>query len=337
MSVRFIFGRSGSGKTHYCLEAIREALRTGPRDQPLILLVPQQATFQMEQTLLSAEALWGYHRVRVTHFNRLAQEVLLETAGVLLPGLSETSKQMILWQLLVKHRKALKVLSRSGPSEGFVARLSALISECRYYDKCPEDLFEQANKLKESDDLAQRQLAEKLEDMGVLFQAYQEAISGRFSDPDGVLDVMISQGSMADILGGGALWIDGFSGFTLQQLRTLQAMCGCALRTEMTLCLDPFSESFRKADRQGAGCDEVDATDLFHPTLTTYRRLRTLFEQADIAIEEPLLLPADPQGENPLPRFKGSDQLGSLERRLFDRGSFDTNNRGHETGGADEI
>ncbi|MCH9021727.1 MAG: exodeoxyribonuclease V subunit gamma [Planctomycetes bacterium] len=337
MSVRFIFGRSGSGKTHYCLEAIREALRTGPSGQQLILLVPQQATFQMEQTLLSAKGLEGYHRVRVTNFNRLAQEVLLETAGVLLPGLSETSKQMILWQLLLKHREALKVLSRSEPSEGFVAKLSSLISECSYYDKRPEDLFEQANKLKEGNDLAQKQLSEKLEDMGVLFRAYQEAIAGRFSDPGDVLDVMISQGGLADILGGAALWIDGFSGFTLQQLRALQAMCGCALRAEMTLCLDPFGESFRKVHREGASHDEVDATDLFHPTLVTYSRLRVLFEQVDIAIEEPLLLPADASGENPLPRYQGSEQLGLLERRLFDRGTTNTDNRGHESGGDDEI
>jgi RecA/RadA recombinase len=43
MAVQFILGRSGTGKTSYCIKAIVNALAE-PGEQRLILLVPEQAT-----------------------------------------------------------------------------------------------------------------------------------------------------------------------------------------------------------------------------------------------------------------------------------------------------
>ena len=76
MSVQFIFGRSGSGKTHYCLESVRSELRLSPTGPSLILLVPEQATFQIEQALLTDGSLAGYHRAYVVSFARLARLIL---------------------------------------------------------------------------------------------------------------------------------------------------------------------------------------------------------------------------------------------------------------------
>jgi hypothetical protein len=52
MAVRFILGRSGTGKTHHCVKAIVEALSQpvpngaeGADNQHLVLLVPEQATY----------------------------------------------------------------------------------------------------------------------------------------------------------------------------------------------------------------------------------------------------------------------------------------------------
>ncbi len=53
MSVRFILGRAGTGKTRTCLRNIREALLEDPNGPPIILLVPDQATFQMEHMLVN--------------------------------------------------------------------------------------------------------------------------------------------------------------------------------------------------------------------------------------------------------------------------------------------
>ena len=59
MSVRFVLGRAGTGKTAHCINTIRRLLADSPVDGPrLILLVPEQASFQMERALLAGDSVF---------------------------------------------------------------------------------------------------------------------------------------------------------------------------------------------------------------------------------------------------------------------------------------
>ena len=58
MAVRFIVGRSGTGKTRYCIDAVVDAL-WGRDEQPLVFLVPEQASYQAERAILGDERLAG--------------------------------------------------------------------------------------------------------------------------------------------------------------------------------------------------------------------------------------------------------------------------------------
>ncbi|MGE3313150.1 MAG: hypothetical protein AB7O66_24560 [Limisphaerales bacterium] len=40
MEIRFLLGPAGSGKTHRCLDVLRESLRWDPEGAPLLLLAP---------------------------------------------------------------------------------------------------------------------------------------------------------------------------------------------------------------------------------------------------------------------------------------------------------
>ena len=68
--IRFILGRAGTGKTTRCVDAAADALRAGG-DAPLVLLTPEQATYQMELAVLSRPGVRGFSRLRVLSFNRL--------------------------------------------------------------------------------------------------------------------------------------------------------------------------------------------------------------------------------------------------------------------------
>ncbi len=71
MAVRFIPGRSGSGKTSVCLKAIADSLLDTDDERGLILLVPEQATYQCERALLGDKRIGGYSRLRGFFFVRL--------------------------------------------------------------------------------------------------------------------------------------------------------------------------------------------------------------------------------------------------------------------------
>ena len=104
MAVRFIIGRAGSGKTHHCLDAIRERLRQDAVDGPrLILLVPEQAALQMERAVQAPSgdaqpgmALAGAHRAEILSFRRLAFRVLEQAGGPVRQALTEPARAMVL-------------------------------------------------------------------------------------------------------------------------------------------------------------------------------------------------------------------------------------------------
>ena len=49
--LEFIIGRTGSGKTTTCLQAIKEKLIQSPMGKPLIILLPDHMTFAIEREL----------------------------------------------------------------------------------------------------------------------------------------------------------------------------------------------------------------------------------------------------------------------------------------------
>jgi len=311
MSLRFILGRSGSGKTYYCLESVRAELRSAGRGCRLILLVPEQATFQVEQALLSEDdELRGYHRVEVMSFARLARLVLAETSPGKLKPLSEFGKQMILGRLMQQLHGDLKIFNRTADRSGFAIELSSVISELRQYQKSPSMLLKERDDLLRSADPAVMPLADKLADLALILQAYQDYIDGEFIDPDDYLDMISERCGRVSQLQGCCLWVDGFAGFTPQQYSALRALFKAADRTYFTLCLDAKSKEFQRAHDPA---NQPDQMDLFHPTLETYQRLNTIIATEGIELEEPLILPFD----KTMPRFKNSKQLARLENNLF--------------------
>ena len=90
--VQFILGRSGTGKTRWCIDAICDALRGGPDTSGLILLVPEQATYQAERAILSDHRSTGFHRLHILSFDRL--QFLLLGKNTARPRLSRIGRQM---------------------------------------------------------------------------------------------------------------------------------------------------------------------------------------------------------------------------------------------------
>lgn len=81
MSVRFVIGRAGSGKSSLITREITSLLQQEPQGTPLILLVPEQSSFRTEQALVSSGAIKGTMRAEVLGFRRLAYRVMLEAGG----------------------------------------------------------------------------------------------------------------------------------------------------------------------------------------------------------------------------------------------------------------
>jgi len=314
MSVEFVIGPSGSGKTRACLEAVRERLVDKALGPPLLLLVPEQATFQMEQALLADGSLKGFHRAAVLSFDRLAHLVLQQTVPPRLETLSESAKQLMLRRLLQIHRSDLSVFAASCEHAGFLQQLSGTLSELRQYRVTPDALREQRAQL-DGDDPAAGPLGPKLADLALIYQAYLEGLSGRFLDPDDLLDLTVHHCGQARLVQAELLAVDGFAGFTPQQLAVLEQLMCAAQETTIALCFDGCTPAAQAA-LQGEGPHPCEDLDLFYPVLRTARRLRALVHATGLTLAPPRLLPEAAGKGGAMPRFAHVPELARLEEHL---------------------
>jgi ATP-dependent helicase/nuclease subunit B len=302
MAIRFILGTSGSGKTRWCVDAIAAALREGGTE-PLVFLVPEQATFQAERAILSCAGISGYSRLQVLSFNRLQFRLC---RGGMRSELTPLGRQMLVRQALSSCAGSLQVLGPSVATAGMVAALANLIRRL-YEDNCAPDGLEAAARgilTKDPQNLTGRKFA----DIALVFRRYLDLLSrpGReFLNPDALLTEARAKVKDTAFLKGARLWIDGFSGFTLQQRELLFEMLSVCRGADIALCLDP-----RAMDLNDTDPEELDPASLFAPTERTYVDLLAILRNRKMSVTEPALLARHP-------RFESAPALAHIEQNFF--------------------
>ena len=143
----FIIGRAGTGKTHACLDAMRQRMAEAPMGPALILLLPEHMTFKVERELAASIPKGsGFLRSYVFGFRRFARHVLLETGHMKVPRISDVGRRLLLRKILVKHQKEkdLDVFARAVRQRGFTESLSDAIQEFKSYRLTTDVLREAA-------------------------------------------------------------------------------------------------------------------------------------------------------------------------------------------------
>ncbi|HEX6970834.1 MAG TPA: helicase-exonuclease AddAB subunit AddB, partial [Limnochordia bacterium] len=298
MPVRFILGRAGSGKTAWCLEAIRAELRRSSEGPPLLFLVPEQATFTMERAILAGADAAATCRAHVLSFRRLALRSLKEVGGAAHPPIGPLGKAMLLAAIL-QEEGGWQLLGRAARTPGLVRQLMGTLKELQAYRVDWQALEATCRALARKGE-GETALAAKLSDLAQLQRALRARLEGRFSDPDELLTVASRRIAKWPFLRGARLFVDGFAGFTPEELAVLGILLRTVERADIALCLDP-----ERAD------EPLHEADLFHPTQTTYQQLKAVAAAAGVAIEPPVHLAAAPPR-----RFARSAALAALEAAL---------------------
>lgn len=296
MSLRFIIGRAGTGKTHTCLKEIQAQINEKSDSPfPLLFLVPEQVTFQMEVSLLSG--LKGTYRAQVLSFRRLAWHILSETGGISRMPVGELGKQMILRKLLMEKRKELKVFQHLTNYPGFIQNLSDAICEAKQYGLKGSHLSDLTARFAEKENI----LSDKLKDLALLLSSYDSYLGERYLDPDCYLDLLAEKIAFSRFVQGSEVWVDCFAGFNSQEYRVIGELLKAAKRVNIALCLD---------SRPAA--DILEESDVFYPTLEALENIKAMAGQYGIAVERPLYL------DNDLPpRYKDAPCLAHLEKYFF--------------------
>jgi len=300
MAVQFVLGRSGTGKTTLMVQQIVEELRCGG-DENLILLVPEQATYQAERMILGEKRIAGYSRLKVLSFRRL--ESVVSGHRRLGREISKIARQMVVGRLLREHKEELSLLGASAEEPGTAVEVGRIISEFHRYSKSGEDIEALTGQLgkQQGAQLSRR----KFEDIGLIFRKYSEFVQGRYLDPDVEMKRFRLEVKEADLLKGARVWVDGFSGFTLCELEILEQILASASGARVALCLDP-----ELVDIDRGELASVDPADLFYPTELTYSELSERLRKRGVNLSAPVVL-------SEAVRFAGNPELSHIEKQIF--------------------
>ncbi|WLR51513.1 helicase-exonuclease AddAB subunit AddB [Bacillus tianshenii] len=298
MSLRFIVGRAGSGKTSQCLNEIRERLHKEPDGQPIIYLVPEQMTFQSESHLIKTPGLGGMIRAQVFSFTRLAWRVLQETGGIARYHLSATGIHMLLRTIIEKNRQQLKVFQKASKTSGFVEQMETMITEFKRYCVDSEDLLHKRDEIegavvKQPLDVV---LSDKLHDFHLIYHAFEEHVRNHYVDSEDYLQLLAESIPHAKSLKNAEIYVDGFHSFTPQEMLVLTALMKHCKRVNVALTMDrPLEGSV------------VHELDLFHMTSSTYQHLQKVASEEVVETEPTSFLSGVPK------RFQHSPSLAHLE------------------------
>ncbi|MBB6675379.1 helicase-exonuclease AddAB subunit AddB [Cohnella nanjingensis] len=302
MALRLLTGRSGSGKTRTCLDEIRHRLQSDPAGPPLLLLVPEQATFQAEYAMVTTPGLGGFMRAQVLSFRRLAFRVMQETGGAAVVPIGENGKAMLIHKALERRRGELKLFRGGASAAGLVTKLNELMTEWKRYGIDGRTLRQAAAAAAAQtgeDEASSDMLADKLQDLTLLQADVERELDGHYLDGEDALAWLVQGAASSGMLEGAEVWLDGFHGFTPNEYAVIEALLRRCARVTVTLCVDrPY----------GAG-ERPDELALFHPTAETSARLCELAESAGVPVEPFAVLTPDV-----LPRYADSPMLAHLER-----------------------
>lgn len=276
MAVTFVIGRAGSGKTRYCLERAAAHLATNSTER-LVLLVPEQASFQMERALAQRTVCGGFWRADVLSFSRLARRVAAEQ-GVGVEPLSKDARRFALRYIIARSEAQLEALRPLCRKPGFLAELAALIEEWLVERITADELRTACAKLPES------VRSRRIRDLVMLYEAYGRWIREHAPDPAQRLEALREQLPRIDWLRDAHVFVDGFAGFTGQEFETLAVLARCTRALTITLLIDPENPIIRHPP--GA----ANPLGLFARTAETYSRLIRTFQQAGVEIHPPVAL-----------------------------------------------
>lgn len=306
MSLNFIVGPAGSGKTRYIVDSVvhmlaAEGFAESENSRSIILLVPDQATFQTEREILRDPRINGFLRLHVLSFRRLCYRVMEEAGGLFYPFLTAVGKSMAIQSALWESRDYLTVFAPLVNHPGFRESLSRAFSEFSAYDISPCEIQGRLGQGKAG--VGQGEipfLPQKVHDLDVLYSAYQEFLKGRFLDPEDYLKIASERMRGSSLVRGASVWVDGFSGFTPGEYKVLGRLMQFSEDVNVALCMDKQEVE-----------SPISETSLFHPVRLTYDKLKQTAYEAGVASANLFL-----KDGSPLPRFRDSPELAHLEAAL---------------------
>lgn len=286
MSLKIIYGKSGTGKSTYIFNEIAEKIKKGNRK--IYIITPEQFSFTAEKKLLDSINTNSVVLAEVLTFNRMAYRVIKETGNSNLKNLSQTGKSMLIYSNLSKEKNNLNFIGKSLENVNLV---ETQITEFKKHGITVEKLEQTIENLED------KYLKAKLKDMLLVYKDYTENIDKKYIDENDNLSILIDRIDFIRDFDNVDIYIDEFVGFTYQEYEIIKKLLLKANEVNITICTDDIN------------VNQNQDTDIFYSNKSTIDKLYFIARSENVKIEKPVELDI-------CYRFK-NDELKHLEENIY--------------------
>ena len=286
MSLKIIYGKSGTGKSEYIFKEIAKKIEDEQKEK-IYVITPEQFSFTAEKKLLDSIKASAVISAEVITFNRMAYRVMKEL-GSAKTNLSSTGKSMLIYKILAEEKKNLKFI---GKSQENVDLIGTQITEFKKHGVTVENLKNVADKTEN------KYLKAKLNDMLDVYEKYTEYIQNEYIDENDNLTILAENLDFVKDFDNSYIYIDEFVGFTYQEYEIIRKLLRKAKQIHITVCTDSINP------------DNNPDKDLFYENKKTIDRLYNIAKQENCLIEKPVNL-------EKAYRFK-TEELAHLEKNIY--------------------
>lgn len=296
MSLQFVIGSSGSGKSTKLFNDIIKKSLEKPHEQ-FIFIVPDQFTMETQEKIVELHPYQSVMNIDVLSFKRLAYKVFGELSIKTNDILGEMGKNLILRKIMEDKKNDLKIFKSSMGKKGSISKIRSLISEFSQYGIGPLDI----EKFKEFTNLSDR-FKDKVSDIETIYKAFNDFIEGEYITQDEILDRFIHYIDKSKLIKYQTVILDGFTGFTPIQLKVIRKIMPLVKDMYISLTLDKREYPFSEYNEQ----------ELFYLSKETISKITSIANEKNVDIKAPQIL-----DDTKNKRYKNSPELAFLEQNLF--------------------
>lgn len=264
--LRFILGKSGTGKTTYIYEKITELVKSG--NDKILILVPDMSTFETEKAFLSLLGARLSKNIKVFGFSRLCRFVFENTSNLPQNVIDSGTREVIMNITLEQLTEKLKLLKTKN-KKSLTETMLQTLSDCKKNSISTDTLYEV------SKNVENETLKTKLYETGLILDTFDAILSQSYVDPLDDLTRLYNILLENNVFYGYTVFVDSFSGFSAQQLKVLRLIMSQSDSVFVALTLDPESD----------GREEVFAT-----SQATCKTLKNIAKSDCIEIKTPVKL-----------------------------------------------
>ena len=285
MSLRFIYGKSGTGKTTYCFKEIKKLI---DENKKVYIITPEQFSFTAENNLMQICEKKSVINAEVITFERMAYRILNEVGGISNTSITNSGKAMLLTSIIDKQKESLKFLGKTDKNLDLSLRI---ITELKKNNITSDMLEENIENVKDE------YLKLKLEDITLLYNNFNKAIEDKYLDDDDLLTIVKNRIKESTMFKDSYIFIDEFAGFTKQEYSIIEELLILANEVNITMCTDSLEES------------KIPENDIFFENKKTITKLIKIANSNNINILSAVELVNNY-------RYK-SEELKHLEENLY--------------------